>query len=145
MTARDVELSSFKDFMGLTSRWMSVLSLSALCGGCGSSDGRLGVEGTVKHVDGSIPKGETAQIWFEPVAEGRAASGTIESDGSFIMMTQSPGDGVAPGQYKVVLKVWKNYRRQSPAVPKEYTDASTTPLEATVDDDNVHFDFVVNP
>jgi hypothetical protein len=127
-------------------RCVAVLSLSALCCGCGDSDGRLPVGGTVKYADGSIPKGETAQIWFEPVAEGRPASGTIEDDGSFTMMTQSPGDGVAPGQYKVVLKVLKDYRRQIPAVPKEYTDASTTPLEATVDDDNVHFDFVVvNP
>jgi len=126
-------------------RWIAVLSLSALCCGCGGSDGRLAVGGTVKHADGSIPKGETAQIWFEPVAEGRAASGAIENDGSFTMMTQSPGDGVAPGHYKVVLKVWKDYRRQIPAVPQRYTDASTTPLEATVDDDNVKFDFVVNP
>lgn len=126
-------------------RWMAVLSLSALSCGCGGSEGRLAVGGTVKLADGSVPKGETAQIWFEPVAEGRAASGAIESDGSFTMMTQSPGDGVAPGQYKVVLKVWKDYRRQIPAVPKNYTDASTTPLEATVDDDNVHFEFVVKP
>ena len=126
-------------------RWIAVLSLSALSSGCGGSDGRLAVRGTVKYADGSIPKGETAQIWFEPVAEGRAASGTIEDDGSFNMMTQHPGDGVAPGQYKVVLKVWKDYRRQIPAVPKTYADASTTPLDATVDDDHVQFDFVVNP
>ena len=78
-------------------------------------------------------------------AEGRPASGAIENDGSFTMMTQSPGDGVAPGQYKVVLKVWRDYRRQIPAVPQKYTDASTTPLEAVVDDDNVQFDFVVKP
>jgi hypothetical protein len=126
-------------------RGIAVLSLSALCCGCGSSDGRLAVGGTVKHADGSIPQGETAQIWFEPVGEGRAASGDIKDDGSFTMMTQTPGDGVAPGQYKVVLKVLKDYRRQIPAVPQRYTDASTTPLEATVDDDHVHFDFVVDP
>ena len=125
-------------------RGIAVLSLSALCCGCGS-DGRLAVGGTVKYADGSIPKGETGQIWFEPVDEGRAASGTIEDDGSFTMMTQTPGDGVAPGRYKVVLKVWKDYRRQIPAVPQRYTDASATPLEAIVDDDNVQFDFVVNP
>jgi hypothetical protein len=77
------------------------------------------------------------------VAEGRAASGAIEDDGSFTLMTQQPGDGVAPGDYKVVLKVWKDYRRQIPAVPQKYTDAATSPLEATVDDDHVEFDFVV--
>lgn len=126
-------------------RWMAMLSLMPLCCGCGSSDGRLAVAGTVKYADGSAPKGETAQIWFEPVAEGRPASGTIEDDGSFTLMTERPGDGVAPGQYKVVLKVWKNYRQQIPAVPKPYTDAATTPLEATVDDDHVEFDFVVKP
>src|SRR5262245_57051493 len=108
-------------------REMAVLSLSAMCCGCGSTDGRVAVGGTVKLADGSVPKGETAQIWFEPVEEGRPASGTVESDGSFTMMTQEPGDGVAPGRYKVVLKIWKDYRRQIPAVPQKYTDASASP------------------
>jgi hypothetical protein len=126
-------------------RWTAVLSWTALCCGCGNSDGLLTVEGTVKNADGSIPKGESSQIWFEPVDEGRAASGAIADDGSFTLMTHRPGDGVAPGQYKVVLKVWKDYRRQIPSVPKRYADFATTPLEITVDDDHVEFDFVVDP
>jgi hypothetical protein len=121
------------------------LLLAVLCG-CGSGGSELiSVTGTVKNADGSVPKGETAAVWFEPVAEGRSASGSIDEDGTFTMMTQTPGDGVAPGKYKVVLRIWKNYRTQTPAVPKEYTDAATTPLEAAVDDDNDHFEFEVAP
>jgi hypothetical protein len=125
-------------------RLIALLSLIALLGGCGGAgEGRLPVSGTVKNADGTVPTGESALVWFEPVAEGRAASGSIQEDGSFSLMTQTPGDGVAPGDYKVVLKIWKNYRAQTPAVPKQYTDAATTPLEATVDTYHTHFDFVV--
>jgi hypothetical protein len=59
------------------------------------------------------------------------------------MMTEKPGDGVKPGNYKVVLQLWKNYRAGTLAVPEEYGKPETTPLEATVDEDHTHFDFVV--
>lgn len=117
--------------------------LSATVLGCGNADGLIPVTGTVKTADGGVPQGESATVWFEPVGEGRLASGTIAKDGSFTMMTEKPGDGVAPGAYKVVLKVWKDYRTQTSALPDAYIDAATTPLEATVDGDQTHFDFVV--
>ena len=123
----------------------AIAFLGLLCGCDAAGDGRVNVTGTVKNADGSTPTGESALIWFEPTSEGRPASGSIESDGSFTLMTERPGDGVAPGEYKVVLKVWKNYREQTPGVPPQYTDAATTPLTATVDEDHRHFDFVVEP
>jgi hypothetical protein len=127
-------------------RLIAVLAMSTLLCACGHGAGeRIAVSGTVKNADGSIPTGESAVIWFEPVDGNKAANGSIEEDGSFTMMTMTPGDGVAAGEYKVVLNIWKNYRAQTPAVPQRYTDAATTPLKATVDADHDHFDFVVEP
>jgi hypothetical protein len=111
--------------------------------GCGASGEMVDVSGTVKYADGSPVTGESPLVVFEPTAEGKAASGTINPDGTFEMMTLKPGDGVQPGKYKVVLRVFKNYRAQTLAVPEKYGSASTTPLEVAVDDDNTHLDFVV--
>ena len=89
------------------------------------------VSGTLKHADGTPVAGESGTIVFQPVGEGQPASGAVAADGSYKLMTRKPGDGVAPGKYKVVLKVWKNYRDQTLAVPERYGDAATTPLEGT--------------
>jgi hypothetical protein len=123
-----------------------VLTLTALLVvGCGDSgDEMLAVSGTVKNPDGSaVTAEEGGLIQFTPDGSGTTAMGSLEKDGSFTMMTKKPGDGVKPGKYKVVLQLWKNYRAGALAVPKEYSDATTTPLEATVDADNTHFDFVI--
>jgi len=115
-----------------------------LLAGCGDSQGFVSVTGTVKYDDGAIPTGETAMVLFQPIGgEGRAAYGEIAADGSFKLTTKQPGDGVMPGQYKVVLKVAEDYRSGKSAVPAKYDDASTTPLEAEVRRDQRHFDFVV--
>jgi hypothetical protein len=112
--------------------------------GCGG-DEAVSVTGTVKKADGSNLQFENGLVVFQPIGEGKSASGALEEDGSFTMMTEKPGDGVTPGSYKVLLKIWKNYREQTSAVPERYADPATTPLEATVDSDNTHFDFVVEP
>lgn len=112
------------------------------CGGGG--DEMLPVTGTVKNADGSVVTAEDGgQVLFNPNGSGAPATGSIAKDGSFTMMTQTPGDGMKPGKYKVVLQLWKDYRAGTLAVPDKYGDAAMTPLEATVDADNNHFDFVI--
>jgi hypothetical protein len=122
---------------------LTVLALVASLGCGGSSDELIPVSGTVKFADGSPASFESGRVVFEPVAGGPSASGSVEQDGTFAMMTATPGDGVKPGQYKVVVQLWTNYRDQKLAVPDKYGDASTTPLEATVDEDHTHFDLTV--
>lgn len=114
-----------------------------LAAGCGGGDGLINVTGTVSSVDGSPLKGESSLVVFESTSGGKSASGALNDDGSFEMMTARPGDGMQPGTYKVVLKVWENYRAQTLAIAEAYASAATTPLEATVDADNTHFDFKV--
>jgi hypothetical protein len=113
--------------------------------GCGNSgDGLLAVDGTVKNADGTPVTGEIALVVFHST-DGKSASAAIQPDGSFEAMTKTPGDGMRPGDYKVVLNVLKDYRMHVLGVPKVYSEASTTPLSATVDADHTHFDFVVEP
>lgn len=112
--------------------------------GCGGSAGdAVQVTGTVKHADGSDISFEAGTIVFQAADPTQFASGRVEPDGAFALMTKKPGDGVKPGQYKVVLQLWKNYRDRSLAVPAQYGDAATTPLEATVDADHTEFEFKV--
>ncbi len=111
--------------------------------GCAQSDGPLQVTGTVKFVDGSPVTGETGNVSFHPVGEGKSASASIEPDGSFRAMTERPGDGMQPGAYQVTLHVYENYREQTLAVAEKYTAPETSPLKATVDADHTQFDFVV--
>lgn len=125
------------------------LVLVALSTGCSNvGDNMLAVGGVVKYSDGQPVTGEAATIVFHPVRSAesklsRPASGTIDPDGSFELMTFKPGDGVYPGEYHVVLKAWSNYRKQRSAVPKKYTNETTTPLSATVNQEETIFEFTV--
>ena len=105
------------------------------------------VTGTVKYGDGSVPQGEMATITFVPTnaMDGKGASSTIESDGTFQLWTLEPGDGGAlAGDYRVTLSVTNGYPNLQHQVAREFTDLRDTPLKATVvgGEDN-EFDFVV--
>lgn len=115
----------------------------ALTLGCGGADAIVPVSGTVKNADGAPLIFESGTIIFQPAAAGRAANGAVDKGGAFAMTTATPGDGVQPGTYKVVLQLWKNYRDHVLAVPEAYGDVSTTPLEVTVDADHDHFDLSI--
>lgn len=118
-----------------------VFSLVAL--GCGGTDTLTSVTGTIKGSDGALIAHESGTITFYPVGPEKPASGTVDQSGAFTMMTKSPNDGVQPGKYKVVVQLWKSYRDLVPAIPAAYGEASTTPLEVTVDADHNHFDFSI--
>jgi hypothetical protein len=130
-------------------RWLLII-VAALVAGCGGSDESLQVSGKVTNADGSPIACESGTVLFQPSssgdgATGQPATGSVAADGTFTMMTRVQGDGVKPGQYKVVLQLWKNYRESALAVPKKYGDVTTTPLEATVDADHTQFEFKVEP
>jgi hypothetical protein len=129
-------------------RWLLIVA-AALMAGCGG-DEAIQVTGAVTNPDGTPIQCESGTVLFQPAASGenatgQHASGEVKPDGTFTMMTKVQGDGVKPGQYKVVLQLWKSYRDGKLAVPKKYGDVTTTPLEATVDGDHTHFEFKVEP
>ena len=123
--------------------------LLALSIGC--SDARPGlapVSGKVTYADGSVPTGEVATIRFEPAGDLNAknvqpASGTIQPDGTFNLMTHKPDDGALVGDYKVTFVIYKTYKGREPVLAKMFTDRATTPHSATVKPGKNYFEFSV--
>jgi len=111
--------------------------------GCGKTAGTVQVTGAVKYADGSPLSIENGSVIFRAADGSTNASGAVQPDGSFTMMTKKPGDGVKPGQYKVAVQLWKNYANLSPAVASKYRNLETSGLEANVDSSHTHFDFTV--
>ncbi len=118
--------------------------------GCGHSD-RVQVSGTVTYTDGSIPQGEMAMVRFEPAADSNAlirkgAYGYIQPDGSFLMQTMKPNDGVYPGKYKICFMVKKSYLNGESLVAPKYRSKKTTPFEETIEKNTtgLHFEIERN-
>lgn len=107
------------------------------------------VRGRVTYADGQPVSGEMAVVVFVPDPASsspppKSASGTLEPDGTFVLTTNTAEDGALPGSYRVVLKVWSDYRAQRPGVAKSYLEASTTPLRVEVGPDPQPFEFTVD-
>lgn len=118
----------------------SAIFLLLLCG-CGRSGPALvTVEGTITHNGGEWPARGT--LAFEPVEVAAGAPrlygmAEFQQDGRFAVTSFRPGDGLAPGRYKVMVESWAEWPSEtSPGkgsyVPPAYRDAATTPLEVTV-------------
>ena len=126
------------------------LSLICLLAGCGGS-GVSAVEGVVT-LDGKPL--QNASIHFVPQGAGRDATGQTDASGHFTMSTFKPGDGVVPGEYKVVIspplgepdptqyasadeamsgaaKVPAK-KKSGPAFPEQYARVDKTPLTQKV-------------
>jgi hypothetical protein len=89
----------------MTSRFLvTALTSAAFVAVLGCSDDGLGkrfpVTGTVTYKGQPLPKGAITFLPIEP--SGRGATGEIK-DGSFTMMTQTPGDGMFAGSYDVTI------------------------------------------
>jgi hypothetical protein len=62
------------------------------------------------------------------------ASGDLQPDGEFSLSTRVPGDGAAPGKYKVRIEPAesKNRRVARPGFPVKYVDEDSSGLVITV-------------
>jgi hypothetical protein len=79
-------------------RAVSLVLVAALAG-CGGSR-TTPVEGVVLLDGKPLPN---ASVQFVPQGAGRDATGQTDASGAFSMSTSQPGDGVVPGEYKVVI------------------------------------------
>ncbi len=117
--------------------------------GCGESGPAMGtVTGKVTYSDGTFPTEKLGVVRFEvakdTTAEVRkAASGYIQSDGSYELTTIKPEDGAFYGKYKVVFSIIKSYRDMTSLVAEQYTDSETTPYECVIDSSSHTFDFEI--
>jgi hypothetical protein len=121
------------------------ITLSALllfsCWGCGTSSGALPslipVNGKVTYKGQPLTKGT---IRFEPDGYGRMATGTIQSDGTFVLSTLKKDDGVVAGLHKVSVSDTGPLSKKE-LIPKKYTDPGTSKLTAEVDSEHTEFTF----
>ncbi len=132
------------------SAWLVVFVLPfiALLTGCGSKQ-MYHVSGKVAYKDGSVPKGAVAVVLFAPAEDSTAeirkgASGSIEPDGSFEMVTRMPGDGVNRGNYGVTFRVIADTDHpNSSLVAAKYTTPTSPQFKVTVDRDISDLDYVI--
>ena len=118
--------------------------------GCNRGPAIAQVSGKVLYKDGSVPKGGVRVVRFEPDKDTpaelrRAASGSIQPDGSFALCTKRPGDGVYCGKYHVTFAIMKGPREPISFIAEEYTNAASTPYHVTVDGDKSDLFFEIEP
>jgi hypothetical protein len=127
-------------------------SALVLASGCSRvPEGNAHATGQIKFKDGSNLTGVVGVVRFDPetlyTGGSRGASvGSLKSDGSFRMMTSTPGDGVPIGEYRVVLVVQNTDGTPADRVHFDYKHFETTPWRANVTVDGKNdFEFRLDP
>jgi hypothetical protein len=103
--------------------------------GCGGTR-YYPVDGEVVYPDGTPVTGmKGATVVMESADRAVSAQGTVDEHGRFVMMTEKPGDGVAPGKQRVAItRAGDNPEKPAPRViAAKYEDARTSGLEADVE------------
>jgi hypothetical protein len=120
--------------------------------GCRRGPAMANVRGKVFYKDGTVPNGSLAIVKFIPTDDSPAevrkgATGAIESDGTFDMVTRIYGDGVYLGKYAVTFAVEKGEGPSKSVVVQKYTNKATTPftVEVTDDVDDLKFEIEALP
>lgn len=95
--------------------------------GCGPGAGPesstlVPAKGKVTYKSQPLTQGD---ITFEPTDAGRAANGSIQPDGTFVLTTFKQGDGVVAGTHRV--SVTGNNK-----VPTKYRNSSSSKTEVEV-------------
>lgn len=127
-----------------------LLLLGPLLLGCGGGPSTAEVSGKVQFKDGTVPQGGVCVVQFHPTVDSpaeirKAASGSIESDGTFRVYTRKPGDGIHLGKYAVTFTVWKGQMQPISLVHQKYTKVETTPYIVDIDGDRDDLLFEIEP
>jgi hypothetical protein len=123
-------------------------AIALLLGSCwGCSSGGSGtyapslvpVKGKVTFKGQPLTKGV---IRFEPDGYGRHASGALQPDGSYVLTTLKPRDGVIAGHHRVwVSDLDKNLAKDRGI--RDYLGPSDTGLTADVSSEKTEFNFAI--
>jgi hypothetical protein len=122
----------------LLRRCLPVLLLVA-ASGCGRS--LYPVKGHVVYKDGSdvsvLAGGKVLFLPALPEMEKSSSRGEIQPDGSFEMSTNTVGDGVKPGKYRVMVApppffAKKRGEQRPELLDERFRDFATSGLEVTV-------------
>jgi len=127
-------------FRSLSSRALVfVFAASLVVAGCGPrGEATAIVRGKVTYNGKPVPNGT---VNFIPT-KGPAATGEIQSDGSYALTTYKAGDGAVLGDHKVVIVAMQDMGNRlpesrtplpPPIVPVKYTSLATSDLTAEVE------------
>lgn len=108
--------------------------------GCGSSNPKTyPASGTVTYKNVPLKSG---MVYLTPEGAGNAASGKIQSDGTFELGTFEPDDGARAGKYKVRVEVFpegddpglpgQEFGKKKPPIPMKYMDPTRSPLTCEI-------------
>ena len=115
----------------------------ALAGCSGEPFKHVQVSGKVTYEDGTVIPVSVMELTFQPQAAAVDAQthprpGHADVDvatGEFARATtRKPGDGLVAGRHKVKITAYDDTQQISRAIPAEYTDISTTPIELDTGD-----------
>lgn len=123
-----------------------ILSM-AIVAGCHKGPATARVRGTVKYKDGTIPNAPLAIVRFTSAESAKAeirkgATGSINPDGTFEMVTRKPGDGVYLGKYNVSFAIIRNPGDLSTSlIAPKYMNPSESGITETItgDKDDLHY------
>jgi hypothetical protein len=119
----------------------SILLSLALCWGCGTAvdapTETIAIKGKITYKGQPVTQGV---VTFEPRDSGRAATGTVQADGTFVLTTYKEGDGVVVGRHKVSVS-GTGTKSNREFMPVKYTSPNTSGLEADVSRDKTEFTF----
>jgi len=130
----------FRSGAGRLAAFVSALVVASTSPGCGPSGPEMArVSGTVTYEGKPVPLGTVSFVAKD--ANGRNATGAIQSDGSYTLQTEKPGDGAQVGEYAVTISATEapllDYIPPKPVpvkrhVPEKYEKPDTSGLTATV-------------
>jgi len=118
--------------------WRLVAIASVLVAGCGGTDGRVPVNGTVT-LDGKPAAGVT--VWFHASPETKGNGGYADTDasGRFTATTHQARPGLYPGEYAITVTAAGAQSSSDDGVstggpvPGVYSRPETTPFRITID------------
>ena len=118
--------------------WMGVLVL--VCLGCASEPPKFEVRGKVTFRGQPLTDGN---VMFVAQGSGVTAVGSIQADGTYQLHSGKPGEGIAPGVYKVA--VTPAFHDPTTGTPPKfaarYQDPETSGFQAEVKAEATSFDF----
>jgi hypothetical protein len=112
------------------------------CWGCGASGS--GASAPLVSVKGKVTyKGRpltSGVVRFQRDGYGRAATGRLQSDGSYTLGTNKEGDGVIAGEHQVTIGGFDKPLANDRTL-KKYGIARSSELKAEVDAEHTEFNF----
>ena len=128
--------------IGRLARYAGGLLLVAALAGCGANGGKATIRGKVRANGQPVVGGSITFMPTDSQTGARPASGEVNPDGTFVLGTDEPADGVAVGKHTVSYSPpsveqpeWDGYGTQPPTKETPYAGLVPQQVEIEVQGD----------